>query len=203
MELYTEKKTLSEGENTLVVLSFTLPKLKNARRFNGCFDALKSAFSHYAATRLKKEAISAEAKPAGAVINTVVGLENRRAVSLYADVAVSLGGTTRRHRFGITWDKERDTALPFSALFACGKKKLLPLLVAGAERRGKSAAVPLYPDYPRLVSRNFDKNSFYIGPQSAVFFFQSGVLSEKNAPFPIAISKEEISPLMKTLLWTD
>lgn len=203
MELFTEKKEIKEGESTLVRLSLSLPKAKNARRFNAYYGSLKDAFLHYAATDLKKEAAKMQ-KPIGAALDTVVSTEREGLVSLYVDAIIG-GETTRRHRISATWNKKRDVILPCSAIFEGKPKRLLPLLVNAATARAESAAVPLYPDFEKRIKKLFDKNSFYISPRSTVFYYQSGSLSPKNAPFPLSISIGEIFPFVKKsvapLLW--
>ncbi len=203
MELYTKKETLKDENGVFAVLSFTLPKVKNAHRFNKYYEGVAESFKGFATTRLCKPPLRQSDAPVGLVLNTVVSTESRGVISLYVDASVSGGGTPRRRRIGATWDMRGDVLLPYAALFNCGKKKLLPLLVAEAERKSQGAAVALYPDYKTRLSRFFDKKNFYISPRSAVFFYQGGVLNEKNAPFALPLSEEAVRPLMKSLLWED
>ncbi len=201
MELYTEKDIIKDDGGELVRMSFTLPRQKGLPRFNAYFNGMKSALKQYASKDLKKRALTDRGTPAGAAVNTVVSVENFGLLSLYAEIVLSCGGILRRHRLGLTWNRKADTVLSYGSVFRCGKKQLLPLLAAATEDRAQSAGITLYSDWRKRLSRSFEKENFYISPVSAVFFYQGGILCEKNAPFPVSLPAESLSPWTKVLLW--
>ncbi len=198
--LTTEKQELGEGK---VRVSISLPtvqagaKTPLAKSFSMYYGGMKRGFLRYAAGALLKEAASC-AEPVGAVLKAKLCLENEYVVSVYVDSAVSIDQSRTLSRIVSLWDKESGVLIRPNGLYRKGYKKvLLPLLADAAVKRAESAAVPLFSDWQVQLEKHFDKGSFCLSPNGAVYMYQAGVLSDKNDVFPVHINKSCLQNVFK------
>lgn len=196
----TERQAFGDDK---VRVSITLPalhgkeKTKLSAGFSSYYGGMKTGFLRFAKEALLKRAKNAEA-PFGAVLKAVISYENESTVSVYVDAAVSTDAGRKLTRLPQLWDKESGTLIRAESLYEKrGTARLLPLIERGVLARVESAAAPLYSDWKQILKRELDKSRFYISPRGMVFFYPAEVLSERNEIFPVHISANELTAVLK------
>ncbi len=196
----TDRKTLGDDRVRVCISLPALPeeaKTPLAKGFSAYYGGMRTGFLRFAEKTLLPRA-EGECAPFGAVLKATVSFENENLLSVYVDAAVSTDAGQRRVRLPQIWDRKRGVLIRAERVFKKNAAKLLmPALEAAAEARAESAAVRLYADWrERLISR-FDKRAFYICPHGLAFIYGASVLSDKNEIFPVYISAEDASAVLK------
>lgn len=202
-----EKLSLG-GDKPRVLARLNLPlvcenaKAPFAKSFTAYYNAMREGFLQYLEGTLVKSADASAGdegfKPYGAVLSCTLGLETEAVVSLYTDVAISMGDKKRVHRGAALWDKAMGVLLKPTQVFEKGgTKKLCPLLASAAETYSEKTNSPLYSDYEKQLKKHFSPNNFYLSPKGVVFFYQAGVISSLQKPLPLHLPMEEVRPFLK------
>lgn len=203
----TEKSKIGDSR-PLVITNLCLPRTRDAdktpfaKAFNAYYKALSTGFMQFCTGALQREAAkSATAegfKPYGAVLNTVLALENQSLVSLYVDAVLTMGEQKRIHRLSQLWQKDTGTLIKASRLFEKGAfKKLLPLLADGVEEYTEKTGTSVYSDWETLLKKRFDKEQFYLSPKGMFFYYQAGVLSAAQKPLPLHLPMDSLVPFIR------
>ena len=203
----TEKSTIGE-DTPLVLLNLCLPQVRTedkspfTKAFGAYYKALSPGFMQFCEGDLKREAKNAASgegfKPYGAVLTTVIAMENQSLVSLYVDASIAMGDRKRTHRLSQLWHKDTGTLIKANRLFEKGAvKKLLPLLRDCAEEYMAKTGTPLYSDWESLIKKRFERERFYLSPKGASFYYQAGELNAGPKPVPLHLPVDGLLPLLK------
>ncbi len=135
------------------------------------------------------------------VMNCTVSYSDADYISVFADISVYNGKSTRVSRFSQLWSKEKSAILPAGMVFDTSfkSKKYVREIICGiAEKNIKKKDFSYFDNYKSIINKSFDFSKFYIVPNGAAFYFDKGVLSASAPDVCVfVIPFEQIDGLIK------
>ena len=188
------RQVFKEGEAALLTVTARWPRLEESapgpRRVNRYYDAL---FAHWRRRwegpllERAKAAAGPETPPWAASLDFTVARSDPEVLSLWWEAAEETGGRKRRVRRGDVWALPAGVPLSLWELLPRRRWQrgaVMECIRAQIGQRLRTGESIYYEDWPRLVSRHFSPERFFLAPDGPAVFYPPETIAPSLEGFP-------------------